>query len=122
MRVSGIEDVERVAGVVLVGSISIGVHAMPFLDFSVEADDRQRTKERDRDIVASMASSTDPTESLLSRAGEADGGLTRFCFCDRLVITDRGVIAIFDLDDLQVVGVGVSWTSMRGREVCWVME
>ena len=60
----------------------------PSVDRAVQADNRQRSEERDWDIVASMASSTDPTESSLSSAGEADEGLTRFCYCDRLVITD----------------------------------
>ena len=54
-----------------------------------------------------MASLTDPMESSLTIAGEADGGLTPFCFCDRLVITDGGVFAIFNLDYLRVVGAGV---------------
>ena len=84
------------------------MHAKRSVGRVVETDDRQRTEERDRDITASMASSTDPTESSLSSAGEADRGLTRFCFCDRLVIIDIGVSAMFDLDDLRVMGVGIS--------------
>ena len=89
------------------------MHAKPSLDRAVEADDRQRTEERDRDIAATMASLTDPTERSPSSAEEADGGLTRFYFCDRLVITDGEVFVIFDLDDLRVVGVGGSRTSMQ---------
>ena len=94
------------------------MHAKPSLDRAVEADDRQRTEERDRDIAATMASLTDPTERSPSSAEEADGGLTRFYFCDRLVITDGGVFATFDFDDLRVVSIEVSRTSMRGRDVC----
>ena len=55
-----------------------------------------------------MASSADPIESSLSSVGEAEPELTRFCFCDRLVITDGGMLAAFDLADLRFVGVGVS--------------
>ena len=87
----------------IAGSISVGVDAKPSVDRAVEADDRQRTEVRDRDIAASMALSTDPTESSVSSEGEADMRLTRFCFCERLIITDRGALAIFDLDDLRVV-------------------
>ena len=43
----------------IAGSISVGVDAKPSVDRAVEADDRQRTEVRDRDIAASMASSTD---------------------------------------------------------------
>ena len=84
------------------------MHANPSVDRAVEADDRQRTGERDRDIAATMASLTDPAEPSPSSAEEAGGGLTRFNFCDRLVITDGELFAIFDLDDLRVVRVGVS--------------
>ena len=73
MRIPGTEAVERVAGLGIAGSSSIGGHAKSSVDQAVEADDRQQTEERDRDIAASMASSTDPKEPSLYSSVEADG-------------------------------------------------